>query len=219
MDGILLVHVTGGGLALASGYLALFAAKGRRIHRKSGTVFVAAMLVMATAGLVIAAGRNVAPAINVPAALLTAYLVVTAVLTVRPPVTHERSLQVGAMLIALGVGGASMMIGFAAVARDELAFPYFLFGFIGLLACWGDIRVLRQEPPQGPRRLARHLWRMCVALLIAALSFFIGQSDEFPPALRIMPLLALPMLIALAAMIYWLLRVRTTKKPLPARAG
>lgn len=218
MDAVLLVHVTGGGLALVSGYLALFATKGSRVHRKSGAVFVATMLVMATAGLAVAAGRNIAPAINVPAALLTAYLVFTALMTVRPLAARNRSLQVGALLVALGVGVASMGIGFAAAARGELAFPYFLFGVIGLLAGWGDIRLLRDGPPQGSRRLARHLWRMCVTLVIAALSFFIGQADEFPEGLRIMPLLALPMLIALAAMIFWLWRVRS-KKILPARAG
>ena len=65
--------------------------------------------------------------------------------------------------------------------------------------------------PQGAAPIARHLWRMCFALLIAALSFFIGQADEFPPALRIMPLLALPMLIVLGALFYWLWRVRVRR--------
>jgi uncharacterized membrane protein len=218
MDAAVVVHVTGGGLALASGYLALFAAKGSRLHRRGGTVFVGAMLVMTTVGLGIAAGRNIAPAINVPAALLTAYLVVTALLTVRPPATKGRTMLFGAMLIALGGGLTSMAIGFAAVARGEFAFPLFLFGVIGVLAAVGDIRLLRHRVMHGPRRLVRHLWRMCVALLIAALSFFIGQADEFPESMRIMPLLALPMLIVLAAMIYWLWRLRA-RGNLPARAG
>ncbi len=218
MDAVLLVHVTGGGVALASGYLALFAAKGSRVHRRSGSVFVGAMLVMATVGLGIAAGRNIAPAINVPAALLTSYLVVTSLLTVRPPAANGRTLLFGAMLIALGGGVTSMAFGIAAVARSELAFPFFLFGVIGVLAAVGDIRLLRHGALQGRRRLARHLWRMCVALLIAALSFFIGQSDEFPESMRIMPLLALPMLVVLAAMIYWLRRVRT-RGNLPARTS
>ena len=33
-----------------------------------------------------------------------------------------------------------------------------------------------------PQRIARHLWRMCTALLIAAFSFFLGQQDEYSRA-------------------------------------
>jgi hypothetical protein len=62
----------------------------------------------------------------------------------------------------------------------------------------------------GAARLRRHLWRMCVALFIASGSFFLGQADEFPRALRITPLLALPVLAVLATMIYWLRRLRTS---------
>lgn len=218
MDAVLVVHVTGGGLALASGYLALFATKGSRLHRRGGSVFVGAMLVMTTVGLGMAAGRNIAPAVNIPAALLTAYLVVTALMTVRAPATNGRTMLFGAMLIALGGGLASMAFGFAAVARGEFAFPLFVFGLIGILAAVGDIRVLRHGALHGPHRLIRHLWRMCVALLIAALSFFIGQADEFPESMRIMPLLTLPMIIVLTAMIYWLWRIHA-RGHLPARAG
>ena len=88
------------------------------------------------------------------------------------------------------------------------AFPFFLFGIVMLLGAAGDGRILRSGAPQGTARLTRHLWRMCFALFIAALSFFIGQSDEFPKALRIMPLLALPVVTVLIAMFYWLWKLR-----------
>ena len=91
-------------------------------------------------------------------------------------------------------------------------FPFVMFGTVGFLGTIGDVRVLRSGPLQGVSRLARHLWRMCFALFIAALSFFIGQSDEFLEALRIMPLLALPVLTVLATMFYWLWRVRVRRR-------
>jgi uncharacterized membrane protein len=37
-------HVVAGGLALVFGYIALYAAKGAPLHRKSGILFVYAML-------------------------------------------------------------------------------------------------------------------------------------------------------------------------------
>ena len=216
MQTTLYLHIFAGALALVFGYVALFASKGSRLHRRSGRLFVYAMLAMALGGFVIAAGRSVAPAINVPAALLTAYLVVTSLATIRPPRSGSRVLQVGALLVALGVGFSSLAFAFEAVANGGArqgmpAFPFFLFGIVALLASAGDLRLLRSGSLQGAARIARHLWRMCFALLIAALSFFIGQADEFPPALRIMPLLALPMLIVLGALIYWLWRVRVRR--------
>lgn len=40
----------------------------------------------------------------------------------------------------------------------------------------GDVRVMRSEPLRGGARFARHLWRMCFALFIAAGSFFSIQA-------------------------------------------
>jgi hypothetical protein len=51
------------------------------------------------------------------------------------------------------------------------------------------------------------VWRIGLALWIATASFFLGQSDEFPEALRIMPLLCTPVLLVSLLMFYWLARV------------
>ncbi|MGH8249825.1 MAG: hypothetical protein ACREVI_03850 [Steroidobacteraceae bacterium] len=182
------------------------------MHRRSGSFFVYAMLVMATGGLLVAAVRGVAPAINIPIALLTAYLVVTSLATVRPPKSRGRELLIGAMLIAFGFAVAKFAFALDAIAREEPPFGYLPSGVIALLAGVGDMRILRSRTlPQGAGRLARHLWRMCLALLIAALSFFIGQSDELPEPVRIYLLLALPMVVVLGTMIFWLWRIRTRR--------
>jgi hypothetical protein len=208
----LLIHIIAGGLGLVTGFVALYAAKGARLHRAVGTVFVYTMLTMCAAGVAVAAGRGVAPAVNVPAGVLTAYLVVTALATVRPAAAVPRWLLPAAMLAALGVGVASLTFAAQAFAaggtRNGMpAFPFIMFGVVGMLASAGDLRMMRSGPPRGPRRLARHLWRMSFALFIAALSFFIGQADEFPEGLRIPGLLALPVLAVLVTMFYWLWRV------------
>ena len=51
-------HGLGGALAIVSGLLALYAVKGSRVHRRSGTVFVWAMLVMSLTGAAIAVGAS-----------------------------------------------------------------------------------------------------------------------------------------------------------------
>lgn len=215
---IYVVHIVAGGLALLGGYIALYSAKGAAVHRKSGRLFVYAMLTMAVAGTTIAAIRDVAPSINVPAALLTSYLVITALTAVRPRAASARWLTPGLMVIGLAVGLTSLTFGFEAIAsadgkgRDGMpAFPFFMFGVIGTLGGVLDFRMMRAGGLTGASRLARHLWRMSFALFIAALSFFIGQAQVFPKPIRIMPLLALPVLAVLVTMLYWLWRVRVRR--------
>jgi len=62
-----LVHIVAGTLTVVFGYLALYATKGATLHRKSGRLFVYAMLATAVFGAVISAVRGMAPAINIPA--------------------------------------------------------------------------------------------------------------------------------------------------------
>jgi uncharacterized membrane protein len=210
------IHIVAGALALISGYVALYVAKGAAVHRKAGMVFVYAMLTMAAVGMSISMARGIAPAINIPAALLSAYLVVTALTTVRPPTTGARSLHVVAMLLALSVSLTCLTFAFQALAgsgtRSRMAMiPFLMFGLVGLLASIGDFQVIRSGVRKGPARLARHLWRMSFALFIAALSFFIGQAKVIPEPIRIRPLLALPVLAVLVTMFYWLWRVRVRR--------
>src|SRR5687768_10331471 len=212
----LLIHVVAGALGPIAGYLPLWASKGAPLHRRAGMVFVYTMLTMCTFGFVVAAGYGMAPAMNVPAALVTAYLVATGLIAVRPSEPRRRWLDVILMLVALGVGVVSLRFGFEAIAgggkRNGLpAFPFFMFGLVGTLAGASDLRVVRRGALRGTARLARHLWRMSFALLIAALSFFLGQADELPKPLRIMPLLSLPVLMVLVTMLYWLWRVRVRR--------
>jgi uncharacterized membrane protein len=210
---ILYAHVFAGSLALLAGYVALFAPKGAWLHRRSGVVFVGAMLAMAFAGLTIAVMREIAPSVNIPAALLVAYLVITALVTVRPLASGFKAFHYGALSTAVALALVEFAFALEAIrsgaSQDGIpAFPFLLFGVVSLFGAIGDARVLRHGVRKGPSRLARHLWRMCAALLIAALSFFIGQSDVIPAPVRLPLLLALPLLVVIALMIYWLRRVR-----------
>ncbi len=199
--------------------MALSAAKGGRLHRKSGMLFVVAMLTMSGCAAILAVGGAWA-AVNIPAALLTAYLVITALITVRPPSATSRWLNLGLMLVALVLGLTTLTFGFEALAaggaRNGIpAFPFLMFGVVGLLGSVGDLRVIRSGALRGAPRLARHLWRMCWGLWIAAASFFLGPrarvAKVLPEPLLNPVLLALPVLLVLLAMLYWLWRVRVRR--------
>jgi len=88
--------------------------------------------------------------------------------------------------------------------------PFFLATVL-LLAAAGDVRITRFGMPRGGPRLARHLWRMCFALFIAAGSFFSIRArvaQVLPYPFTTGPIRALPILLLFGAMFYWLWRVR-----------
>ena len=213
----LVVHIFAGMIGIISGFVALYVVKGATVHRKSGIVFVYAMLVMSLMGAGIAAIRGVAPQSNIPAGLLTAYLVITGLVTMRAPGEWwSRRWDVGLMLLALGLGLTNFTLGIRAILDPNPKYqwtiiPFSIFGTIALLAGAGDVRVLRSGALRGTPRLARHLWRMCFGLFIATSSFFLGQAKVFPKAIRIPGLLALPVLAVLVTMLYWMWRVRSKR--------
>jgi hypothetical protein len=130
-------------------------------------------------------------------------------LAVRRRAPAFRWIDVVAMIFVLMIGFLSLA--FALTGDMDGTTPVgFLFGAVALLAALGDIRMLMSQRMEWSQRIARHLWRMCFALWIATASFFLGQSDEFPEALRIMPLLCTPVLLVMLLMAYWLVRVLFT---------
>jgi uncharacterized membrane protein len=212
---ILPVHIIAGSIAIIAGFISVFSIKGLKLHRKSGMIFVYSMLVLSTTGAVIAAVKN-QPS-SVIGGSLAFYLVITALLTVRPRDQRSRWIEAAALVIGVAVAAAAFKIGFDALNSPTgsmsgvPSFMMFLFATIALLGVLGDLRVMRVGELQGAQRIARHLWRMCFSLFIASGSFFLGQAKVIPKPIRILPLLAIPALLPLVLLLYWLARVRFTK--------
>jgi len=209
---VLALHITGAAVGLASGALALIYRKGSALHRRAGDWFVVSMLVMAGVGAAVAPflpqrGSAVAGA-------FTLYLVVTGWMTMRRKPGAIGPFETFALLYAASVVAADLYFGWQAVSSpsgelDGLpAAPHFIFAALAALAGFGDLRVIRRRGITGVPRLARHLWRMCVALFIATGSFFLGQQQVFPQRLRNSPLLFIPEFALLAVLVYWLIRIR-----------
>jgi len=213
----LVIHIVAGAVGILAGYIALSSVKGATVHRNSGTVFVYAMITMALMGSTMAVVRNVAPGANTPVGLLTAYLVITGLTAVRPSSSRSHWQEPALMFVVLALSVTLLTFGIEAITSPKgrlygmPSFPFFIFAAIGVLSAAGDFRLIRSGGAQtlrGAPRLARHLWRMNTALLIAAFSFFLGQAKVIPKPIRIIPLLAIPPLVVLAGLLYWLWRVR-----------
>ena len=80
---LLPIHIAAGGLAIVLGAVALSVKKGGTLHRRSGLLFVYAMLVMGTSASIMGLRKGLADG-NVMAGLMTAYFVGTALTNVRP---------------------------------------------------------------------------------------------------------------------------------------
>ena len=224
---ILIVHICGGTLGLLSGTAAMSFRKGSPRHMLAGKVFVASMLTMAVFAVYLAIVRHQSG--NIGGGILTFYLIGTAWLTARRRDGETSRLDWVALLIPLAIGIFSWMIGFKVLrsgASSQDGVPVgmtFFMGSVCLLAAAGDVRMLVRGGVFGAKRIARHLWRMCFGLFIAAGSFFLGPSNRprrllsdvglgqyLSPALFSTGLYLVLTILPLILMIFWLVRVRFT---------
>ena len=212
---LLPVHIAAGLLAIATGYVALYALKGARIHKKSGIIFVYAMVILGASGAWLGVLKS-QPG-NIAGGAIAIYLVITGLMTLRPRDENSRVVDLGTSAAAFSISAFCFTTGVKALHSPGGAIngvPYqmsFLLGTVTFLAAGGDIRSAIVNGFRGSHRIARHLWRMCFAMFVATGSFFIGQAKVFPKPMRIFPLLALPVLLVILTMFYWMYRVSFTK--------
>jgi hypothetical protein len=82
---------------------------------------------------------------------------------------------------------------------------------LSALAGLSDIRAFLRRRLTPAQRISRHLWRMCFAFFIATGSFFLGQQDILPAAVRGSPILFLLGFAPFGVMVWWLVRIRFAK--------
>jgi hypothetical protein len=225
---ILMVHICAGCLGLLSGTAAMSFRKGFPRHVLAGRVFVASMLTMATIAVYLAITRH-QPS-NIGPGILTFYLIGTAWLTARRRDAETSRFDWVVLLIPLALGIFTWVNGLKVVrsgASSQDGVPVgmsFFMGSVMLLAAAGDVRMLLRGGVFGAKRVARHLWRMCFGLFIAAGSFFLGPSNRplrllsavgvgqhLSPALFSTALYSILTILPLILLIFWLVRVRFAK--------
>jgi len=222
---MLLVHICGGTVGLVSGTGAMVFRKGSPRHVLAGKIFVVSMLIMAVGAVFVAVAKNETN--NISGGLFTFYLVLTAWLTARRRPGETSRFDWVAMLIPLILGalswiGAIRLLRSGQTSLDGVPVGMFFFmGTVMLLAAAGDVRILVRGGISGTRRIARHLWRMCFGLFIAAGSFFMGPNNRprrllttvgvgqhWPATLFSLGLYFVLTILPLALLIFWLVRVR-----------
>jgi len=213
---LLVLHIAGGVVGLLSGTVAMLYRKGSHGHRTAGNVFVVSMLIMAACATYLAVRKHQMG--NIIGGPLAFYLITTAWLAGRRGDQKPGAFDRGGLVMALAIGIGLWTLGILMVrglVEPQQGVPIgmcFFMGTIPLVAAAGDIRMLLRGGISGTPRLVRHLWRMCFGLFIATGSFFLGQQQVFPDAIRKQYILAPLAILPLPLLIYWLVRVKFTKR-------
>jgi len=209
----IVTHIALGIIAVTAGTLALAALKGAALHIRAGQIFAASMGVSSLIGAILGLIKPETLYITFHAGILGCTLIASAWLTARSglhPLGWATAIVGGINvintlgLIALGLMAQSLpdstLYGFQAS-------DYFFLSCMAGLAAIGDIILLFRRAISERYRIARHLWRMCLAFFIAAGSAFTGPgASVFPEIISRSGVLAVPELLIIALMLFWLLR-------------
>ncbi len=223
-----IVHMCAGTLGLLFGTAAVSFRKGSPRHVLAGRIFVASMLTMAAAAVYLATVKHQPN--NIGGGILTFYLILTAWLTARRRDGETSRFDWIALLIPLAIGilgwrnAVDALHGPTGSKYGVPAGMHLFMGFVCLFAATGDFLMRVGGGVLGAKRIARHLWRMCFGLFIAAGSFFLGPSnrplrllssvglaEHLSPALFSTNLYLILSILPLILLIFWLVRVRFTK--------
>lgn len=173
------------------------------------------MLITAALGALLGLLKYEQLLITLYAGGLACYLVASGWLTVRPsaavPGWREACLTALAVAVTLGLLFTGMLAlrSEAGSAYGFAAEDYFLLAVMAGIGLVGDVKLYRRGGLVGRERLARHLWRMCLGLFIAAGSLFTGPGERaFPAAVRESGLLVLPELLIVLTLLFWLVKQR-----------
>jgi hypothetical protein len=180
-------------------------------------VFFISMLVATGIGAAVAPFLTDGQRPNTVAGVLSFYLVLSAWAAVRRRAIVAGRFEIAGFAVALLSAAAGIVFMIQAAnsptgtvdGSPPQAFTFFLT--VGALAAAGDLKVILRGGISGAPRIARHLWRMCTGLFIAAGSFFLGQQQLCPAHLQGSPVLFVPVFLPLAVMLFWLIRVRLTR--------
>ena len=210
MNAIMAIHIAAGILAIPAGTAAVAARKGGRLHARAGTIFFGSMLVLGVTAAILEPFRTPDPGSPI-AGLFVLYFIGTSWAAARRRDGRTGWFEILACVAALGT--AALMVWDARMnGATTPAGPGVIYALatICLLAGLLDLNaILRTLSPA--QRIARHLWRMCFAFFIATGSFFLGQQDVLPAAVRGSPILFVLAFAPFGVMAFWLVRVRFPK--------
>lgn len=205
------IHIAAGILALPAGTLAVVARKGGPLHARAGAWFFAAMMVLGVTAAILEPFRQPVPGSPI-GGIMVCYFVATSWVAARRRDGTTGKFEILACAAALGLSALMLWGAFTGAGSTPVGRgPIFAFAGLSLLAGLLDLNAILRARLTAVQRISRHLWRMCFAFFIATGSFFLGQQDVLPEAVRGSPILFVLAFAPFGVMAFWLVRLRFPK--------
>ena len=208
---MLIFHIIAGSLVLLFGSIALFAPKGLRLHKLAGNIFFTAMIILSLTVVYLELQLDEFPIMGI----FSLYFASTSWVTVKRQAGKIGRFEFCAFLCITMVAITFYKWGWDIIYNEkalEGTLPiemYFVLGSVATFAAILDLNMILRGGLVGSHRIARHLWRMCIALLLATMSFL--AQDIFPEFIQNTGLPWSPVILLILMMIYWLCRLSFTQ--------
>ena len=204
------IHAPAGTLALVTAVVAMSAGKGSALHRKAGSCFTLSMMIMLVSGIAAAYLKGSTDDMMLGAIVM--YTVFTARLAARHKKNETGLMEVIALIWILGFAITSFSIsaGWREVMAPDV---YLVWGGFAVLCALGDMRNLFHSGLAGVQRVVRHVWRIGFSLVWAALAFtdkivkMLGANIKSMPQDQLLLIVALPTLLILVIILYWIANI------------
>ena len=166
------IHAPLGGIALFAGGIALVAKKGSQLHKKSGKVFFYSMLISAIAAFIISVLPKHENPFLFSIGLFSSYFLISGLRSLQYK-QREFELKIDkiiAYLIALT--GFSMIL-YPIVLFSQLNIILTVFGIVGIVFGFRDLKLFRDKERLKKSWLKLHLGKMTGGYISAVSAFFV----------------------------------------------
>ena len=195
---VLALHIVAGALSLAASVVALSAAKGGRLHRRAGQVFLDAMIAVALSALALATLHPSPFLFSI--GIFSLYLVLAGAEAGHPGLLRGWAVAVPVVMVAVGAA----MLGLATTGATRQPLVLAVFGGIGFVLAIQDLVVRRRGRERAPDRFRRHLARMLGATTATWTAFVVVNLKFLPPLVAWLG----PTALLVPAIAYWTMRLR-----------
>lgn len=208
------IHLLVGTVAVSSGFLILLLPKGEFMHRIVGRTFVITMTSLCLSGFYLSYTRSLQ--FTYFLALVSLYLVLTGWFASARDSTKINIVDRFGFVVMCSTAILTLLIGSIGWLcqlphpSTEPPYPaYYIVTAFSAFIAYLDWLVIKQGKLEGNTRLVRHIWRMMCSLFIATFIFFTGNTHVLPEYLRQPLFLALPIIVVLLALIYWVIKAKS----------
>lgn len=205
VNSLIAVHVIQGSLAFVTGGLALFAKKGGRLHKLTGTLFFLLMTLSAVFTLIVATMPFHFSTSMFQISVMTLYFLVGGIRSLSYRSSAHRY-TVDYYFIVTTMVVSIVVLFYARYLYGSYQPLQTVFGFVALGFCLADLWVFSQPGLARKRWLVLHLSKMLAGYATAVTGFFVAQKilggyfDWFTPTV-----------ITLVMIVYWLLKLQVIR--------